>query len=95
MAMQYNRVQFYLRMYSPLFSSTLPMATPTGALMVPPGAFGAGDGPIQFSHLLCSGTESSLVQCSEQPLFSILCTHQRDAGVICKGVPMSEREREG
>eukprot|EP00731_Ephydatia_muelleri_P030938 Em0022g452a len=55
-----------------------------GAQLVSPGAFGAGDGPIHFSHLLCTGTEPSLIQCREQPLFSTLCTHQRDAGVICK-----------
>ena len=57
----------------------------SGAQLVPPGAFGVGDGPIHFSHLLCTGTEPSLIQCMEQPLFSTLCTHQRDAGVICKG----------
>ncbi|KAL5460336.1 hypothetical protein EMCRGX_G033781 [Ephydatia muelleri] len=55
-----------------------------GAQLVPPGAFGAGDGPIHFSHLLCTGTEPSLIHCVERPLFSTLCTHQRDAGVICK-----------
>ena len=42
--------------------------------------FGAGTGSILRQYLLCSGTESRLVDCSSS---SSSCTHSEDAGVTC------------
>ena len=46
--------------------------------------FGFGTGPILLSNLYCTGTESSLLECSHQSCGVTSCTHSNDAGVICE-----------
>ena len=47
--------------------------------------FGAGSGPIFLDDVHCTSTESSLLNCSSNPIGSTDCTHSQDAGVICEG----------
>ena len=47
--------------------------------------FGAGTGPIYLEDVACSGSETSLLQCSSDPLLSGGCSHSQDAGVECEG----------
>ena len=49
--------------------------------------FGSGTGPIYLDDLLCSGTESSLLQCNRKVASIGIndCTHSEDAGVACGG----------
>ncbi|XP_052410168.1 scavenger receptor cysteine-rich type 1 protein M130-like [Carassius gibelio] len=47
--------------------------------------FGQGSGPIWMSALTCLGTESTLKNCGSAGWNIPLCTHNRDAGVICSG----------
>ncbi|XP_016133767.1 scavenger receptor cysteine-rich type 1 protein M130-like [Sinocyclocheilus grahami] len=56
------------------------------ALSAPKSAhFGEGSGPIWISNLMCTGSESTLMNCR---LFGwgIEANHTEDAGVICSGV---------
>ena len=49
--------------------------------------FGEGTGPIWLDHLVCSGTETRLLDCLDNPGAEQIgvhdCTHNEDAGVTC------------
>jgi len=47
--------------------------------------FGRGSGSILLDNVVCSGTESSLLQCSTNPIGQHNCDHSEDAGVRCEG----------
>ena len=48
--------------------------------------FGQGTGPILFTNIGCSGTESTLLECSRSVFGVTSCTHSRDVGVKCEGI---------
>ena len=48
--------------------------------------FGESTGPILFTNIRCSGTESSLLECSRSVFGVTSCTHLRDVGVKCEGI---------
>ena len=49
-------------------------------------SFSGPDGPHLLSNFYCTGSESSLIECSHSSCFSIAdCIHRYyDAGVICE-----------
>ena len=57
-----------------------------GSLAVRDAFYGSGVGPILLDNVFCSGSESNLLQCNHQPLFSTDCNHSEDAGVKCEGI---------
>ena len=57
---------------------------PTGGVPVSRAFFGRGFGPISLDEVQCTGSESSLLNCSQDRSHD--CSHNEDAGVICIGV---------
>lgn len=48
------------------------------------GGFGLGTGNINMSGLHCNGSEPNLYTCVQRrTIFSSLCSHTSDAGVVC------------
>ena len=47
--------------------------------------FGNGSGDIFLDNVVCSGTESSLLECRTNPIGQHNCDHSEDAGVRCEG----------
>ena len=45
--------------------------------------FGRGTGPVYLYGVGCSGTESSLLNCSHSGIRFNWCPHYYDAGVVC------------
>ena len=57
------------------------------ALRAPPKAyFGQGSGKIWLDDVQCSGTESSITQCSHRGFGNETCSASEDAGVVCSGM---------
>ncbi|XP_043919572.1 deleted in malignant brain tumors 1 protein-like [Protopterus annectens] len=57
--------------------------------------FGSGSGTIYLSNLKCSGTETSIFQCSTDLWGKSSCQHSNDAGVICSGATLPLRLADG
>ena len=53
--------------------------------------FGSGFDPIWFDNSICNGTESSLLECSTNPIGEHNCNHSEDAGVRCNGMVVFEQ----
>jgi len=51
------------------------------AIAVRYAGFGQGTGLVLLNGVGCTGTESSLLNCSRSGTLS--CSHSKDAGVIC------------
>jgi len=54
-------------------------------------SFGPGRGPIWVDQLGCSGTESSLLECSKLPWAKHNCNHTEDVGIRCSEAPRTEK----
>ncbi len=49
----------------------------------PGNQYGEGSGPILLDDVVCTGQESSLLQCSHAGFGNHDCTHADDARVVC------------
>ena len=58
---------------------------PTDAVAFSRAHFGAGSGPIHLNNVDCSGSETNLINCSQNSLFHCNSGHSVDAGVRCQG----------
>ena len=55
----------------------------TIAVAVYQAVFGQGTGPVFLDGAWCTGTESSLLNCSHSGIGVTYCSHSYDAGVVC------------
>lgn len=57
----------------------------TGARSYSDALFGQGTGQIFLNDVVCTGSESSLLSCTYDPIGVVgSCTHADDAGVSCR-----------
>ena len=56
-----------------------------GAVAFSNAHFGAGVGPIQLDNVDCTGSESSLIDCSHSSTVTCTNGHSENAGVRCQG----------
>ena len=62
--------------------------------VVPLQRFGGGNGDILLDNVVCRGNESSLLECSTNPIRQHNCDHSEDAGVMCEGkYPIHKTEK--
>ena len=57
-----------------------------GSVALSGAYFGSGSGAILLDNVVCRGTESSLLECSTNPIGQHNCDHLEDAGVRCEGI---------
>lgn len=55
----------------------------SGAL-APSTYYGPGSGPVWLDNVACSGTESSILNCSHAGVGTHNCAHSEDVGIICQ-----------
>uniref|UniRef100_A0A3B1JN28 SRCR domain-containing protein n=1 Tax=Astyanax mexicanus TaxID=7994 RepID=A0A3B1JN28_ASTMX len=55
--------------------------------------FGSGSGPIWMNYVHCSGSESTLKNCTSPGWGDHSCDHSKDAGIICSGVRLVNGSR--
>ena len=73
----------YYDLHDIMFSDAL-----IGAVFLNRGSIEVGTGPIYLSELICTGDESSLLDCSRrrhQPIGLQTCYHNQDVAVQCTG----------
>ena len=64
---------------------SLSLCSFVGVTVYSSSPFGQGNGPIFFTDVGCSGSETSLLMCSRNVFGVTSCTHSRDVGLKCEG----------
>jgi len=55
-----------------------------GSIAYPDARFGSGTGPIIYNNFRCTGSEASILDCTNSGFGNIgTCTHANDASVTC------------
>ena len=57
----------------------------TGSVPLGRAAFGQGEGLI-FDTVICTGSESTLVECLRNEGSRQFCDHRQDAGIVCQPI---------
>ena len=57
-----------------------------GAVFIGDSFFGAGNGAIFLDDVICSGSESTILQCSHLNIGHNNCAHREDVSVHCSGI---------
>ena len=57
-----------------------------GAVFIGNSFFGAGKGTIFLDDVICSGSESTILQCSHLNIGHSDCAHREDVSVHCSGI---------
>ena len=73
-------------LWKPVFDSTLPLIT--GAIGLSNEVFSEEVAPLLLTDVSCTGTESTLLNCTYNTRPQYLCGRFEDAGVVCQGVCM-------
>ena len=53
-------------------------------------AYGKGSGPIHYDNVQCTGNEARLADCPNDGISENCHNHNRDAGVVCEGMTLSQ-----
>ena len=77
--------QYLIKWLSKYFSEILFRHQNTDAIAFSNAHFGTGTGDIFLDGLGCTGSESSLLDCSKSSTITCTYGHNEDAGVRCHG----------
>ena len=66
-------------------NSKLPLFCDAGGIPYTNAVFGAGTGPIFLDDVVCTSSDSQLLECSSRPILVHNCDHRADSGVGCEG----------
>ena len=60
-----------------------------GAVAFSNAKYGQGVGLVFLDHVVCDGTEDSIINCTHDGIGTSQCDHKDDAGVRCQGMTCS------
>ena len=68
-----------------ILSLVLDFHSYTGAIAFANAKYGQGAGVVMLDHVMCTGTEDKLTDCSNDGIGVASCAHKDDVGVRCLG----------
>ena len=61
----------------------------SGAVAFSNAKYGQGVGMVLLDHVVCNGTEDSIINCTHDGIGTSQCEHKDDAGVRCQSMTCS------